>query len=121
MTGHQTPPIWQERSRSRRGHMVFRNRVVAGTCRSPFIIRAVTEWSLAQISRLLQEPQHRLIYLCEKRAVVPDRGDARGRGSSRGFSERNILEFALALRLRRLELPVPVVAAGGRACRGLGS
>ena len=77
----------------------------------------MTEWSLAQISRLLREPQHRLIYLCEKRAVVPDRGDARGRGSSRGFSERNILEFALALRLRRLELPVTVVAAVVRVLR----
>ncbi len=80
-------------------------------------MRAVTEWTLAQVSRLLQEPQHRLIYLCEKGAVVPDVGDARGRGSSRGFSDRNILEFALALRLRKLELPVVVVAAVVRVLR----
>ena len=81
------------------------------------MIRTVTEWTLAQVSRLLREPQHRLIYLCEKGAVVPDLGDARGRGSSRGFSERNILEFALALRLRKLELPVTVVAAVVRVLR----
>jgi len=77
----------------------------------------VTEWTLADVSRLLHEPQHRLIYLCERRAIVPDRGDARGRGSSRGFSERNILEFALALRLRKLELPVTVVVAVVRVLR----
>lgn len=77
----------------------------------------MTEWTLAHVSRLLREPQHRLIYLCEKGAVVPDLGDARGRGSSRGFSERNILEFALALRLRKLELPVTVVAAVVRVLR----
>jgi hypothetical protein len=77
----------------------------------------VTEWTLADVSRLLHEPQHRLIYLCERGAIVPDRGDARGRGSSRGFSERNILEFALALRLRKLELPVTVVAAVVRVLR----
>lgn len=77
----------------------------------------MTEWTLAEVSRLLHEPQHRLIYLCEKGAVVPDLGDARGRGSSRGFSERNILEFALALRLRKLELPVTVVAGVVRVLR----
>ena len=84
---------------------------------SAAMIRAVAEWTLAQVSRLLHEPQHRLIYLCEKGAVAPDLGDARGRGSSRGFSERNILEFALALRLRKLELPVTVVAAVVRVLR----
>jgi hypothetical protein len=77
----------------------------------------VAEWTLAQVSRLLHEPQHRLIYLCEKGAVAPDLGDARGRGSSRVFSERNILEFALVLRLRKLELPVTVVAAVVRVLR----
>ena len=58
-----------------------------------------------------------MIYLCEKGAVTPDLGDARGRGSSRVFSERNILEFALALSLRKLELPVTVVAAVVRVLR----
>lgn len=75
------------------------------------IIRLVTEWTLAQISRLLGEPQHRLIYLCEKGAVIPDFGDASGRGSSRLFSDRNVLEFALALRLRKLSMPVALSAA----------
>ena len=67
-------------------------------------------WSLAEVSRLLAEPQHRLIYLCEKGVVIPDLGEAAGRGSSRLFSKRNLLEFALALRLRELKLPVSVVA-----------
>jgi hypothetical protein len=41
----------------------------------------------------------------------PDFGDADGRGSSRRFSARNLLEFSLALKLRELTIPVPTVAA----------
>lgn len=69
------------------------------------------EWTLPEIAKALQEPQHRLIYLCEKGVVIPDLAEARGRGSSRRFSKRNLLEFQLALRLRRLALPVGVVQA----------
>ena len=68
-------------------------------------------WTMPQAARLLGEPQHRLIYLCEKRVVVPDIADACGRGSSRRFSARNLLEFSIALRLRTLALPVGTVAA----------
>jgi hypothetical protein len=67
--------------------------------------------TLTQAARALGVPQHRLIHLCEKRVVVPDLHDARGRGSSRGFSRRNLFEFAVALELRRLELPVAIVRA----------
>jgi hypothetical protein len=76
------------------------------------------EWSLSEAARLLHEPQHRLIYLCEKGVVVPDLGDATGRGSSRRFSARNLLEFALALRLRDLTIPVGTVAAIVHVLRG---
>ena len=69
------------------------------------------EWTLTEAARLLEEPQHRLIYLCEKGVVQPDLEDARGRGSSRRFSAHNLLEFAIALRLRMLEIPAPVIAA----------
>jgi hypothetical protein len=68
-------------------------------------------WTLTAAARLLEEPQHRLIYLCEKGVVEPDVEDAEGRGSSRRFSNRNLLEFAVALRLRDLELPATVIAA----------
>jgi len=68
-------------------------------------------WTLTAAARLLEEPQHRLIYLCEKGVVEPDVEDAGGRGSSRRFSNRNLLEFAVALRLRDLELPATVIAA----------
>jgi hypothetical protein len=68
-------------------------------------------WTLTQAARLLGEPQHRLIYLCEKGAVVPDFQDAEGRGSSRRFSARNLLEFAIALRFRELEIGVAFVGA----------
>lgn len=69
------------------------------------------EWTLTEAARLLGEPQHRLIYLCEKGVVQPDVEDARGRGSSRRFSAHNLLEFAIALRLRVLEIPAPSIGA----------
>jgi DNA-binding transcriptional MerR regulator len=68
-------------------------------------------WTLSEAARLLGEPQHRLIYLCEKGVVHPDLEDARGRGSSRRFSARNLLEFAVALRLRAFELPASAIGA----------
>ncbi|UCF67521.1 MAG: hypothetical protein JSV80_17435 [Acidobacteriota bacterium] len=76
------------------------------------------EWSLSEAARLLEQPQHRLIYLCEKGVIVPDLGDAEGRGSSRRFSTRNLLEFALALKLRELTIPVGTVAAIVHVLRG---
>ena len=69
------------------------------------------EWTLTEAARLLGEPQHRLIYLCEKGVVQPDLEDAKGRGSSRRFSAHNLLEFAIALRLRMLEIPALSIGA----------
>lgn len=68
-------------------------------------------FTLSEIARQLDVPQHRLIHLCEKGVVVPDVHGAAGRGSSRIFSERNFLELAVALRLRDLMLPVAAVGA----------
>jgi hypothetical protein len=76
------------------------------------------EWTLSEAARRLKEPQHRLIYLCEKKVVIPDFGDAEGRGSSRRFSARNLLEFALALKLRDLTIPVATVASIVHVLRG---
>ena len=69
------------------------------------------EWTLTEAARILGKPQHRLIYLCEKGVVQPDVQDAEGRGSSRRFSARNLLEFAVALRLRDLEIAASFVGA----------
>lgn len=74
-------------------------------------------WALTRAARLLGETQHRLIYLCEKGVVEPDVQDAEGRGSSRRFSNRNLLEFAVALRLRDLELPATLIGAVVRVMR----
>lgn len=74
-------------------------------------------WTLTEAARLLTEPQHRLIYLCEKGVVEPDLQGAEGRGSSRRFSNRNLLEFAVALRLRDLKLPAAMIAAVVRVLR----
>ena len=68
-------------------------------------------FTLSEIARRLDVPQHRLIHLCEKGVVVPDVHGAAGRGSSRVFSSRNFLELAVALRLRDMMLPVAAIGA----------
>ena len=68
-------------------------------------------FTLSEIARRLNVPQHKLIHLCEKGVVVPELRDAAGRGSSRVFSDNNFLELAVALRLREMMLPVGVVGA----------
>ena len=73
---------------------------------------------MTEAARFLGEPQHRLIYLCEKGVVQPDAQDAEGRGSSRRFSARNLLEFGVALRLRTLGIPVSVCGAVIYVLRG---
>lgn len=68
-------------------------------------------FTLTEIARRLKVKQHRLIHLCEKDVIQPDLQDAAGRGSSRTFSARNLLEFGLALRLREMMLPVATIRA----------
>ena len=71
----------------------------------------IGSFTLSEISRRLDVPQHKLIHLCEKGVVIPEVHDAAGRGSSRVFSANNLLELAFALRLREMMLPVSLVAA----------
>jgi DNA-binding transcriptional MerR regulator len=59
-----------------------------------------------------------LIYLCEKGVVQPDLQDADGRGSSRRFSARNLLEFGVVLRLRELGIPASEIGAVLHVLRG---
>lgn len=66
------------------------------------------EITLTETSKLLQVPQHRLIYLCEAKVIVPDKSDAKGRGSSRRFSERNLLEFLVAISLSEFYVPANI-------------
>ena len=63
------------------------------------------ELTLTEIGRILDEFQHRLIYLCENSAIVPDGSDEEGRCSSRRFSERNLFEFSVALTLSEFHIP----------------
>ena len=71
----------------------------------------IDEWTLTEAAQLLEQPQHRLIYLCERGIVLPDFHGAEGRGSSRRFSARNLLEFAVALRLGQLRIPAAIAGA----------
>lgn len=73
--------------------------------------------TLKEVQLRLGVPQHVLIHLCEKGVIAPDFAETSGRGKSRKFSERNVYEFAVALALRRLELPVATTALVVRVLR----
>lgn len=73
--------------------------------------------TLKEIQKRLQTPQHVLIHLCEKGVIEPDYQQTSGRGVRREFSRRNLFEFAIALSLRRFEIPVTTTAAIVRLTR----
>src|SRR5436190_22278953 len=66
--------------------------------------------TLKEVQLRLGVPQHVLIHLCEKGVIEPDFAETSGRGKRREFSQRNLFEFAVALALRRFELPVATTA-----------
>ncbi len=80
-------------------------------------MRGGRSYSMTDAARILAEPAHRLIYLCEQGVVVPDVQESEGRGTSRLFSARNLFDFAVALRLRDASLPVGAVRAVLRLLR----
>ena len=73
--------------------------------------------TLKEVQLRLGVPQHVLIHLCEKGVIEPDFADTSGRGKRREFSKRNLFEFAVALAVRRLELPVATIALLVRVLR----
>ena len=75
------------------------------------------EWTITQIANLLNRPQYKLIYLCEKGVIVPDGVDAKGRGSSRRFSTRNLFEFMVAFTLGDFHVPTNITTNLLRALR----
>jgi DNA-binding transcriptional MerR regulator len=82
------------------------------------IMAAVEEpITLKEVQLRLGVPQHVLIHLCEKGVIVPDFADTAGRGKRREFSRRNLFEFAVALALRSLDLPVATAALVVRLLR----
>jgi hypothetical protein len=66
--------------------------------------------TLKEVQLRLGVPQHILIHLCEKGVIEPDFAETSGRGKRREFSQRNLFEFAVALGLRRFEIPVATTA-----------
>src|SRR5258705_8134005 len=66
--------------------------------------------TLKEVQLRLGVPQHVLIHLCEKGVIEPDFAETSGRGKRREFSRRNLFEFAVALALRKFELPVSTTA-----------
>ena len=75
------------------------------------------EMTLKEIQFKLGTEQHRLIHLCEKGVIEPDFQQTEGRGRWRRFSKRNLFEFALALELRKYEMPVQFVGVCIRLMR----
>lgn len=77
--------------------------------------------TLKEVQLRLGVPQHVLIHLCEKGVIEPDFAETSGRGKRREFSQRNLLEFAVALALRKVELPVATTAFLVRLLRAFGA
>jgi hypothetical protein len=73
--------------------------------------------TLKEVQLRLGVAQHVLIHLCETGVIEPDFSQTSGRGKRREFSERNLFEFAVALALRKIELPVARVALLVRVLR----
>lgn len=73
--------------------------------------------TLKEVQLRLGVPQHVLIHLCEKGVLEPDFAETSGRGKRREFSRRNLFEFAVALALRKFELPVATTAFVVRVLR----
>lgn len=68
-------------------------------------------YSLKEIQLRFGIPQHVLIHLCEKGVIKPEIADPQGRGKVREFSSKNVFEFALALELRKYEIPLARIKA----------
>ena len=68
-------------------------------------------YQLKEIQLLFNVDQHVLIHLCEKGVIIPEVEDVSGRGKLRRFSKANIFEFAVALELRKYQIPVAVTGA----------
>ncbi|KKM40597.1 hypothetical protein LCGC14_1563670 [marine sediment metagenome] len=67
-----------------------------------------SELTLGQIAEMLDQPQHRLVHLCEKGVVEPVK-DAKGRGTVRRFDLDNVYCLAVALELQRWGLQVVLI------------
>jgi hypothetical protein len=76
--------------------------------------------TLKEVQLRLGAPQHVLIHLCEKGVIEPDFAETSGRGKRREFSQLNLLEFGVALGLRRFELPVATTGLVVRLLRSFG-
>ena len=68
-------------------------------------------FALGKIQNILDTPQHLLIHLCERGLITLNFFDTNGRGRSRKFSKRNLLEFSIALHIRKFQIPVIVTKA----------
>lgn len=71
----------------------------------------MSTYSLKEIQLKFGVPQHVLIHLCEKGVIEPEIADPQGRGKVREFSEKNIFEFAVALELRKYQIPLSIIRA----------
>lgn len=71
----------------------------------------MADYKLSEVESIFKVPQHVLIHLCEKNVIVPDIQQTGGRGSFRKFSDKNLFEFAVALELKKFQIPLSVIKA----------
>lgn len=71
----------------------------------------MNEFALSEVENVFNAPQHVLIHLCEKKVVIPDIRQTEGRGKFRRFSVKNVFEFAVALELKKYQIPLVLIKA----------
>lgn len=71
----------------------------------------MSSFTLSEVEEVFKIPQHVLIHLCEKQVVMPKIQQTSGRGNFRRFSQDNIFEFAVALELKKYQIPLAVIKA----------
>ena len=67
------------------------------------------KFNTTQIEEILQVPQRDLLRLCEEGIIMPEFSDPNNGDEAHQFSQRNLVEFAVALEMRKLQFSFDTV------------
>ena len=65
--------------------------------------------ALSQMGSILNTPQQNLLRLCEEGIIMPEFSDPNNGDEAHQFSQRNLVEFAIALQMRKLQFSFDTV------------
>ena len=67
------------------------------------------QFTLTRIQEILQASSQDLLRLCEEGIIMPEFSDPNNGGEGHRFSQRNLVEFAVALEMRKLQFSFDTV------------